>query len=93
MSTYHLIMHGALVVMAGILPVSAEPETGFVPLVKGGSLAGWVNRHQQDIIDLQNDEIQTLLKAQGKSEFRSTITIATAWRSRPNESDARLYWN
>ena len=33
---------------------------------------GWVNRHQQDIIDLQNDQIQTLLKAQGKKRIRLT---------------------
>ena len=35
-------------------------------------ICGWVNRHQQYIIDLQNDQIQTLLKALGKKPIPLT---------------------
>lgn len=35
-------------------------------------ICGWVNRHQQDVIDLQNDQIRTLLKAQGKKRIPLT---------------------
>lgn len=46
-------------------------------------LAGWINRHQQEIIEDLKTEYQILQEILGKNACCSTIASEFAWPSRP----------
>mgnify|MGYP000212205848 CR=1 FL=1 len=43
-------------------------------------LAGWVNRHQEAVIEYLKEENRVLRELHGRSDFGSPTTSADAWR-------------